>query len=70
MCELRELAPGAGSYSLRIGFLPSRVAGRILGPRHPGLLAVKERYDPPGLSFVRHGVGSAGWIADGFTRAG
>jgi len=29
---------------------------------------VKNRYDPDGLFFVHHGVGSERWSADGFTR--
>ena len=31
-------------------------------------LEVKNRYDPDGLFFVHHGVGSERWSADGFTR--
>jgi hypothetical protein len=34
----------------------------------PRLAAVKRRYDPDGLLFVHHGVGSEDWRADGFTR--
>ena len=30
--------------------------------------AIKARYDPAGLFFLRHGVGSEDWSADGFTR--
>ena len=30
--------------------------------------AVKRQYDPSGLFFVHHGVGSEAWSADGFTR--
>jgi hypothetical protein len=29
---------------------------------------VKRRYDPDGLFFVHHGVGSEDWSPDGFTR--
>jgi hypothetical protein len=29
---------------------------------------VKRKYDPDGLFFVRHGVGSEEWSDDGFTR--
>jgi hypothetical protein len=32
------------------------------------LAAVKKLYDPGGLFFVHHGVGSEEWSADGFTR--
>ena len=37
---------------------------------HPRLSALKEKYDPEGLFFVHHGVGSEAWSADGFTRSG
>jgi hypothetical protein len=29
---------------------------------------VKTKYDPQGLFFVHHGVGSEDWSADGFTQ--
>jgi hypothetical protein len=32
------------------------------------LLAVEEKYDPDGLFFVHHGVGSERWSADSLTR--
>ena len=31
--------------------------------------AIKQKYDPEGLFFLPHGVGSEDWSADGFTRA-
>jgi hypothetical protein len=31
------------------------------------LRAIKTHYDPTGLFFVHHGVGSEDWSADGFT---
>jgi hypothetical protein len=31
-------------------------------------LEVKKKYDPAGLFFVHHGVGSEEWSTDGFTR--
>ena len=42
-----------------------RAGGRTI-PR--GCSAIKQRYDPDGLFFVRHGVGSEGWSEDGFTQ--
>jgi len=32
------------------------------------LAQVKQKYDPTGLFFVHHGVGSEAWVADGFER--
>jgi len=40
----------------------------LLGCELPRLLAIKRKYDPEGLFFVHHGVGSEAWSDDGFTR--
>jgi FAD/FMN-containing dehydrogenase len=40
------------------------------GDHYGRLLAVKQRYDPNGLFFAHHGVGSESWSADGFTPRG
>ena len=44
------------------------MAAVLLGPNYRRLLAVKKKYDPAGLFFVHHGVGSEAWSPDGFTR--
>jgi Berberine and berberine like len=38
------------------------------GSNYPRLAEVEKKYDPAGLFFVHHGVGSEEWSADGFTR--
>ncbi len=37
-------------------------------PTMRGCAQVKDKYDPDGLFFVHHGVGSEDWSPDGFTR--
>ena len=41
----------------------------LVTPAHYARLArAKQQYDPDGLFFVRHGVGSEQWSDDGFTK--
>ena len=63
-------ARGAGSRRLRLGkrLLPARLAAGVLGHELPAAARGQGRYDPDGLFFVHHGVGSEGWSEDGFTR--
>ena len=52
----------------RVISLTNRGGNSFWGSNYPRLLAVKEKYDPDGLFFVHHGVGSERWSPDGFTR--
>jgi FAD/FMN-containing dehydrogenase len=68
MNEVRKLLPNVGSYVAESDFFDKAWRQSFWGPNYPRLLAVKDKYDPDGLFFVHHGVGSERWSADGFTR--
>ncbi|HXQ31437.1 MAG TPA: FAD-binding oxidoreductase [Steroidobacteraceae bacterium] len=68
--ELRAVAPAAGSYVSESNFFNRTWQRAFWGSHYARLLAVKKRYDPEGLFFVHHGVGSEDWSADGFARDG
>ena len=68
MNEVRRLLPNVGSYVAESDFFDEAWRQSFWGPNYARLLAVKDNYDPDGLFFVHHGVGSERWSADGFTR--
>jgi FAD/FMN-containing dehydrogenase len=68
MSELRALLPSAGSYVSESDFFEPAWQEAFWGSNYQRLRAVKDSYDPDGLFFVHHGVGSEDWSADGFTR--
>jgi hypothetical protein len=67
MEALLTVAPGAGSYVSESDYFERDWQASFWGSNYHRLAAVKHRYDPDGLFFVRHGVGSEGWSDDGFT---
>jgi FAD/FMN-containing dehydrogenase len=67
--ELRKVAPNAGSYVSESNFFNSSWQQEYWGKNYSRLRAIKREYDPLGLFFVHHGVGSESWSADGFTPA-
>jgi len=68
MQALLKVAPEAGSYVSESDYFLRDWQQRFWGSNYPRLAAAKRRYDPDGLFFVHHGVGSEAWSADGFTR--
>jgi len=69
MAPLRAVAPGAGSYLAESDYFLRDWRHGFWGDNYARLAAVKRRYDPEGLFFVHHGVGSEAWSADGFSPA-
>ena len=67
MGELRRVQPEPGAYLCESNFFEVDWPRAFWGANHPRLQAAKQRYDPDGLFFVHHGVGSEHWSADGFT---
>lgn len=67
MDELLKVAPGAGSYVSESDYFLARWQTAFWGGNYQRLAQVKDKYDPAGLFFVRHGVGSEAWSDDGFT---
>jgi FAD/FMN-containing dehydrogenase len=68
MDELLKVAPGAGSYVSESDYFQTNWSQAFWGPNYPRLAVIKRKYDPDGLFFVHHGVGSDAWSGDGFTR--
>ena len=68
MTALRRVAPDAGSYVNETNFFQTDWQRAFWGTNYARLRQIKQAYDPAGLFFVHHGVGSEDWSADGFTR--
>jgi FAD/FMN-containing dehydrogenase len=66
--ELARIAPDGFSYVAESDYFISDWQRAYWGSNYLKLLAIKKKYDPDGLFFVRHGVGSEAWSDDGFTR--
>ena len=62
------MAPDGGAYFAESNFFDPNWQDSYWGTNYPQLRQIKQKYDPDGLFFVHHGVGSEIWSADGFTR--
>jgi FAD/FMN-containing dehydrogenase len=66
--ELRKLGVASASYVSESSYFEKDWQQSYWGTNYPRLRAAKAKYDPGGLFFVHHGVGSEDWSADGFER--
>ncbi len=65
MKVIRDATPGAGSYVNETDYFEENWQRDFWGENYPRLLAIKQKYDPAGLFFCHHCVGSERWSADG-----
>ncbi len=68
MDELRKLTVAPASYVSESSYFEKEWQQSYWGANYSRLQAIKAKYDPGGLFFVHHGVGSEDWNADGFER--
>jgi FAD/FMN-containing dehydrogenase len=68
MDAIRKLLPRVGSYVWETDYFQANWQDAFWGDNYARLRIVKDKYDPDGLFFLHHGVGSEDWSADGFTR--
>ena len=68
IAELRTLVPHSGSYVSESNYFNKSWQEAFWGTNYPRLRRIKAQYDPDGLFFVHHGVGSETWSADGFIQ--
>lgn len=68
MDDLLKVVTHPGSYVAESNFFERAWQQAFWGSSYSRLAAVKKKYDPSGLFFVHHGVGSEDWSSDGFTR--
>ena len=68
LAQLRNIAPNTGSYGAEGDYFDQQWQASFWGENYPRLRDLKQKFDPNGLFFVHHGVGSEEWSADGFTR--
>ena len=68
MGELGRVVPELAAYVSESSFFEKDWQHSYWGANYKRLKAVKAKYDPDGLFFVHHGVGSEDWTEDGFER--
>jgi FAD/FMN-containing dehydrogenase len=68
MDELLKVVAVPASYLSESDFFDPQWQRSFWGSNYTRLAFVKKKYDPDGLFFIHHGVGTENWSADGFTK--
>jgi FAD/FMN-containing dehydrogenase len=66
---LMALPARPAAYISETDYFEAQWQTAFWGEHYERLARIKARYDPDGLFFVHHSVGSEGWSQDGFARA-
>src|SRR6185369_4911976 len=64
MKEIRKVVPNGGSYVNETDYFQKDWQDAFWGPHYRRLAAIKQKYDPGGLFYAHHGVGSEAWSED------
>ena len=65
---IRAATPGTGSYVNETDYFEPDWQKSFWGENYPRLLEIKRKYDPDGLFYCHHCVGSEDWSNDGMCR--
>jgi len=69
MKVIRDATPGAGTYVNEADYFEPDWQHEFWGENYERLSAIKRKYDPDGLFFCHHCVGSERWSTDGLCRS-
>jgi hypothetical protein len=65
---IRAATPGTGTYLNETDYFEPDWQRELWGDNYEKLLAIKRKYDPEGLFYCHHCVGSEAWSSDGMCR--
>jgi FAD/FMN-containing dehydrogenase len=66
--ELLKVIPQHGAYVAEGNYFAKNWQQVFWGSNYARLTKIKKKYDPHGLFYIHHGVGSENWTDNGFTR--
>lgn len=68
MEPLYKIVPQPASYISESNYFEKNWQQSFWGSNYSQLVEIKKKYDPEGLFFIHHGIGSEEWTDNGFTR--